>query len=348
MEGKTLLIIGNGFDLKCGLKSSYPDFFEWLRKDTSRVDNLWTRHFLNNCPKGQNWTNVEEALLKTFIIEKHKRTTPVQSWTDDAYNSARTAYPYAPSTPITLEGEYIRNNSHGVVKIHEFQNHYGLHWFLSQLKSFEFRFGEYLRGEVERLTDYNDRADKVLNMLTDGEDVDIVSFNYTKPFRSRQVKHFINVHGTYEDNNIIFGVDATEDLPSDYHIFTKTHRKMLQDNYVSALPLQVGTIKFFGHSLSKADYSYFQSIFDGYNLYGKLLTGERSGVRPVVLQFYFSTYGGKSEAEIKREESDKVYKLITAYATETLGDNGKGKNLLHKLLLEGRIQIKLLESISWN
>ncbi|MDR1821069.1 MAG: bacteriophage abortive infection AbiH family protein, partial [Oscillospiraceae bacterium] len=31
-ENNTLLIIGNGFDLYCGLKTSYRDFFEWLRE----------------------------------------------------------------------------------------------------------------------------------------------------------------------------------------------------------------------------------------------------------------------------------------------------------------------------
>lgn len=39
---------------------------------------------------------------------------------------------------------------------------------------------------------------------------------------------------------------------------------------ISILPKNDGQpieIKFYGHSLSEADYSYFQSIFDFYNLY---------------------------------------------------------------------------------
>jgi len=35
----------------------------------------------------------------------------------------------------------------------------------------------------------------------------------------------------------------------------------------SLKPEKLGTINFFGHSLSKADYSYFQAIFDLYNIY---------------------------------------------------------------------------------
>jgi hypothetical protein len=51
----TLLIIGNGFDLQCGLRSSYENFFEWLRQDESRANgNLWAVHFLKSSPKGMN------------------------------------------------------------------------------------------------------------------------------------------------------------------------------------------------------------------------------------------------------------------------------------------------------
>jgi len=37
-NGSTLLIIGNGFDLQCGLKSGYSDFFRLVttRRRTSK------------------------------------------------------------------------------------------------------------------------------------------------------------------------------------------------------------------------------------------------------------------------------------------------------------------------
>lgn len=31
---KEIVVIGNGFDLHCGLKSSYDDFFKWRIKST--------------------------------------------------------------------------------------------------------------------------------------------------------------------------------------------------------------------------------------------------------------------------------------------------------------------------
>ena len=201
-------------------------------------------------------------------------------------------------------------------------------------------------------------AAKLINVITDGEKVNIINFNYTNPFivsssdaarsmiNSNMVTQVSNVHGNLADDNIIFGVDLTEDLPLDAHIFAKTHRKMLQDSSSNSLPKGVNRIKFYGHSLGKADYSYFQSIFDHYNLYGDNLDllHYRSGDKPVVLRFYFTVYDESKEAEIRRSATDSVYKLIVAYG-DTLDNKDKGKNLLHKLLLEGRVQIEFLCNI---
>lgn len=63
----TLLVIGNGFDLQCGLKSSYKDFFGWLRQNNKRAtDNLWTVHFLNNPLNGNLWIDVEYRLQEVL------------------------------------------------------------------------------------------------------------------------------------------------------------------------------------------------------------------------------------------------------------------------------------------
>lgn len=80
-------------------------------------------------------------------------------------------------------------------------------------------------------------------------------------------------------------------------------------------------IKFYGHSLSEADYSYFQSIFDYYDLY------ENTNVS---LTFYYSE---------GYEQNDAIYGLISEYG-KTLTNKEQGKNLIHKLLLENRLKIE--------
>ena len=169
--------------------------------------------------------------------------------------------------------------------------------------------------------------------------VNILSFNYTALFDILGVQSpclYNNVHGKLcmnkcaencSTSNIIFGIDDTivqsQDENFEIHKFSKTYRKMLYANAETRVlptkdnPLE---IKFYGHSLSEADYSYFQSIFDYYNLY------ENSKVS---LMFYYSK---------GFEQTDEVYRLINTYG-KTLSNKDQGKNLTHKLLLENRLKI---------
>ena len=170
--------------------------------------------------------------------------------------------------------------------------------------------------------------------------VNILSFNYTALFDILGVQSpclYNNVHGKLCMNkcaencascNIIFGIDDTviqsQEENFELHKFSKTYRKMLiADAETSILPKidnQMVEIKFYGHSLSEADYSYFQSIFDYYNLYEN---------NKVSLIFYYSK---------GFEQTDEVYRLINTYG-KTLSNKDQGKNLTHKLLLENRLKI---------
>lgn len=168
----------------------------------------------------------------------------------------------------------------------------------------------------------------------------ILNFNYTALFDLLEVESpccYNNVHGKLcskhctEDcntSNIIFGIDdrvtQSHDTNSVLRLFSKTYRKMSDTSSpTNILPANDGTpivIKFYGHSLSEADYSYFQSIFDYYNLYGN---------SNISLMFYYSK---------GFEQNDAIYKLINAYG-QTLSNQDQGKNLIHKLLLENRLKI---------
>lgn len=57
-----LLIIGNGFDLACGLKSKYTDFFDWIPEEIYR-ENFW--YYILDCLRhrklleSENWADIE-------------------------------------------------------------------------------------------------------------------------------------------------------------------------------------------------------------------------------------------------------------------------------------------------
>lgn len=169
----------------------------------------------------------------------------------------------------------------------------------------------------------------------------VLSFNYTALFDILNVENpckYTNVHGKLcngncnedcHESNIIFGIDdneiKTQTIEQDLRLFSKTYRKMADTSSpISILPPR-GTypieIKFYGHSLNQADYSYFQSIFDYYDIYGNI---------DVKLIFYYSD---------GYEQRDAIYNLINEYGS-TLNNKDQGKNLMHKLLLENRIKIE--------
>lgn len=190
---------------------------------------------------------------------------------------------------------------------------------------------------------YLKRGNKLSNEFSGLKNTYILSFNYTALFDILLVDcpcNYNNVHGKLcnrdcglcDSSSVIFGIDDTliqakGNDNSALRIFSKTYRKML-DTAVPAKILPENdvpiTIKFYGHSLSEADYSYFQSIFDYYNIYGN---------NNVDLIFYYSK---------GYEQTDAIYRLINMYG-KTLNNQEQGKNLIHKLLLENRLKIQEID-----
>lgn len=185
--------------------------------------------------------------------------------------------------------------------------------------------------------------------------VRILDFNYTDPiYGIKPAPTLINIHGNMHGGDIIFGIDSNSVDTNDSNYpglvkFTKTYRLMalgkgrktkLVHPYVSGQPgSETNIIKFFGHSLGDPDYSYFQAIFDEVNLYG-------SDTR---LVFYYNQNrlnenkddekGKNTTSESAQEEMfEKVNRLISTYG-QTLDNKDHGRNLMHKLLLENRLQV---------
>ncbi|MGI6462814.1 MAG: hypothetical protein ACOX04_04220 [Candidatus Scatomorpha sp.] len=95
-------------------------------------------------------------------------------------------------------------------------------------------------------------------------------------------------------------------------------------------PQDIDEIIIYGHSLSIADYSYFHSIFDYYDLYGS----------DVVLNFTYSLYGEKSNhSNLKKKQVQNIMRLLKYYG-DKMFDKERGKNLVHKMLLKNRLKIR--------
>ncbi|WP_181343094.1 AbiH family protein [Listeria monocytogenes] len=148
----------------------------------------------------------------------------------------------------------------------------------------------------------------------------------------------VNVHGKVDildESKIIFGIDKKSldrEGIKEGNDLTKTSRKLVMNEIkiASVLDNTISNIIFYGHSLSEADYAYFQSIFDYLDIYNN----------QIQLTFYYTNYLEDEQdfETVRREQVTAVRTLIEEYGS-TLDNEAKGKNLLHKLLLEERISV---------
>lgn len=226
---------------------------------------------------------------------------------------------------------------------------------MGELHKLEIDFQTYLIQEIER-EEYKSKAENFLQTIVmDGDflsNYSVFSFNYTNLCSGNlgiQVA-FRNVHGALNQNSneskIIFGIDniSSDSRAEDIgYRFTKAYRTMrlytelendmaFGDEIDNIFTEDMDVIKFYGHSLARADYCYFQYIFDMYNLYNS----------NIKLIFYYSKIEGRTVEEVRQEQYRNITKLIEQYG-ETLDNKAHGRNLLTRLIQTGRLKIVGLE-----
>ena len=223
---------------------------------------------------------------------------------------------------------------------------------MGELHKLEIDFQTYLTQEVEK-EEYKSKAEEFLQTIVMDGDFSLsysaFSFNYTNSCSGNsgiQVA-FRNVHGALNQNSneskIIFGIDniSSDSRAEDIgYRFTKSYRTMrlytelendkaFGDKIDNIFTEDMDVIKFYGLSLAGADYSYFQYIFDMYNLYNS----------NIKLIFYYSKIKGRTVEEVRQEQYRNITKLIEQYG-ETLDNKAHGRNLLTRLIQTGRLKIK--------
>ena len=392
---KKLIILGNGFDLACGLKSRYYDFFssrlnEDLISDLDYVmpyfktkmynDNVWFRTLFSLRENDRSYMKQAERKICYGSGEVHRiyetvRNSGLTFWDFVFYFSKYrddskefSDYDWCDvenrmleffQTPEELKEipSFNRLDSVGTLlclhlayylprKTSVDSNKDMVDYFYNELRIFERQFSKYINSLSDDNNYRKNAVDKMYNIsiqhidkTADRADSKIFSFNYTDPF-TRKGLDVINVHGKAATKSIILGIDQEKILPNVKSFrFTKTFRQMtetkLSKNYKkSILPAkeEVDEIAFFGHSLSEFDYSYFQTIFDHYDLYNS----------SVSLVFYYQTYGERSSEDMEFELAANISKMLYDYSP-SIDNEKKGRNLMHKLLLEKRLIMSELD-----
>ncbi len=362
----SLYVLGNGFDLYMEMETRYRNFFENKGYDSVREDfekNLkklireYAEYFMPVSLKIKKLNDLYDKEIKKinnlFLLYLIISDNKLIDWKDvekqiKPYIEYITAIPKYPKITEEFFDTFMMKDEAELKRvllkkyIEEKNLNFGenteKNMMLEELNKFEKEFGQYIKNldnplEVDHICIIKEKIENVFNnSINDLKEsgINVITFNYTDYLKD-YFKVFVNIHGTTE--NPIFGIDSKEAEENyQYIYFTKTSR-VLEANIekkeiVSPLPdiAYTGEIVFFGHSLAEADYSYFQSIFDYYDIYNNTIN----------LKFLYHNYSVDCKEKEKMHAS--VMKLINTYG-KSLDNKDKGSNLLHKLLLESRIKI---------
>ena len=220
---------------------------------------------------------------------------------------------------------------------------------LEQLKEVEHDFIMYLDNEVNTNNCYEGNSKLLANyMLKDDKipneniNCNVLSFNYTEPWGEKlnfrdnllHVNLFKNIHGTLKNRSIIFGIDDNMiDSKSEGYRFTKGSRIMemntIEENKSTPIKVildrNVNRVVFYGHSLSDADYGYFQLIFDEYKENENL-----------IFEFCYTVFDGTTKENEIIKLREGISRIFGRYEKE----NVERKYTLKNLNLNNRIKFR--------
>ena len=227
---KSVLIIGNGFDLDVGLKTRYVDFAlseYWPFKNAKLYDGCKTLAYtLNKKASLEKWFDVEEVL---YEYARKVREINLSSM-NEVYRMDKKAYEELNSGLV----RYLRN----------------------------------MEDDLEPAKD--SKAIRVLDDFYNKEgEKSIYTFNYTDLYWIAQVNEIYYdrkvpcnyVHGGIGDRRIILGVGANRELRREYTFFYKTSSPFYKRSGIITDLMDADEIIIFGHSLGTNDYPYYESFF---------------------------------------------------------------------------------------
>lgn len=333
-KGKKVLVIVDNIGLRTEIEELYNKY---------KIENLFYLYLSFLKKENLNWNEVESNIKKFIIYTNESLKKTVENILENAVMNKLYFYILVSKIIILKKIDEIKNENENKRNDEEKREFNYLDFMMEQLNSFEKDFGNYI-GSLELKEENKNR---LINIFRTTCRKKIINFNYSiflqnlidryKDIafseieiarRIKSIESIVNIHGDFK--NPIFGIDS-HNSKEQFQNFTKTSRILNNDtvgNFELPKPEKLGTINFFGHSLSEADYSYFQSLFDYYDIYSS----------NIKLNFMYSEYDKNDLTRAKRETHNNVVKLMKNYG-EKLENKDKGKNLLHKLLIENRIKL---------
>lgn len=227
MDEKTLLIVGNGFDLNLGISTAYKDFMA-SREFLLISGNRLSQH-LRSVQRLQNWVDIEVELSNYCqLLYKPTRRASNHSFKQELKHDYQ-------ELKNSLK-DYLKRITSGTLTIHT--DNYALQ-LLQDLSESQ-----------------SDPVDVISFNYTDSIERIVATYHSLPPIKAL-VYH---VHGSLK-TDIVFGVDDQSDLEREETYLYKSYSKYKQIRPLARLLTQYTDVVFFGYSLGWTDRQYFQPYF---------------------------------------------------------------------------------------
>lgn len=341
VKPSTIVVVGNGLDLHCGLKSSFKDFFDSklmlendMFKNFAILKNIWyliftfafmIRHNESGSivPSVNNdnplWMDVENYIDKVFKTKDSRTELKIYDFINNELHNHTNFETYLANYIVNITGDPANQKSLIAQRVSELKRIFNKpeDLLMGELKQFEEDFTLYMKEEIEQNKDTYEK--KLTNFLSNElklqnlNDLFILSFNYSTNFKNIvKSENVVNIHGTLDQNNIIIGTGDNEKggLPGRDN-FKKTNRR-IKDNFGSLRLPEKENIKeiiFYGCSFSTQDYNYYQLIFKKFEL-----------EKPkIIFKFLYSNFGETEEENNKNKDKyyEKMSEAVNQYLEKT-------------------------------
>lgn len=280
---KIVLILGNGFDLDLGLKTSYKDFWEsdFCPKDypaplIQHLNERWGDDL-----KSVRWYDLESELYN-YCIDKQKLQNRHDLINDKERVFLQVFNPSIHS--YSIESKYVEAArslmAKGLLKsLATPICQYSIPYLDDLLHSTVWRdrralqlIKDGLLGYLDSIKDQDYRentiAEKVLLAVKcakeSGDSLEVFSFNYTEipGDYSCDIKDNIHhVHGSCANGRIIIGTKDDINIDSDYDFLQKAFDPHFNPPALVASLLNADDVIVFGHSIGENDRQYLKAFF---------------------------------------------------------------------------------------
>lgn len=295
---KIVLILGNGFDLDLGLKTSYQDFWDSMYCPKDYPAPL-IRHLNEKWPKnreGVKWYDLENELFAYYReLQNIHPINDVITLKEREFlqklpegHSVRGYYKEyeAEIQSLIKKGILIADSSFGAYIQVPYLKDLKEHSIWRDRRAFALikeRLCQYLRKCQENVFMGSTPASVVLGALDyarrNGDFLNIFTFNYTSlPSRFNiipdDVLHY--VHGDCDQGNIIIGTIDDGSYSQDYDFLQKSFDPDYNPPAITEALRDADDVVFFGHSIGSNDRQYFKAFFKQQTAYetakGKRIT----------------------------------------------------------------------------